>query len=80
VTTYIVGPVDGSRGNCTICGCRLQNPYRPATEDAEWGSIWLTPWMDCGGECTTCMAHAGDPDCIEALEHWLQLTKASAND
>jgi len=70
MTTYMVGPTLEMRGRCRICGCRLQDPQ------VETGSIWLTPWHDCGGDCTVCMAHAGDPDAIAALDHWLALTKA----
>lgn len=72
MTTYVVGPVDDTRGNCRLCGCRLQDPSHTT------GSIWLTPWHDCGGDCLTCMAHAEDPEALEALEHWVWLTKASA--
>jgi hypothetical protein len=53
------------RERCRSCGCRLQ-----PQELAE-----LTPWHDCGGDCVTCMARAGDPDCIAALEAWLALAK-----
>lgn len=77
MTTYLVAPTFSELGNCEICGCKLQKPghYEGNLDD---GSIWLTPWHDCGGHCTVCMAHAGDPECIAALEEWIQITKASA--
>jgi len=39
---------------CNICGCILDNPLRPESEN-------------CGGDCLRCMAESGDPDCIKAM-------------
>lgn len=41
---------------CSICHCALDDPADPL------GSA------DCGGDCTRCMAEAGDPDAIAALQ------------
>lgn len=41
--------------NCKICKCVLNDSSSPATKD-------------CGGDCLACVAAAGDPDCIKALE------------
>lgn len=71
---YVVGPVGEGRGRCKGCGCRLQDPT--PYDGEKGGSIWLTPWHDCGGDCVVCMAHAEDADAIEALERWIQLTKS----
>ncbi len=74
-TVYVVAPIDATLGLCETCGCHLQHP---GPYDGTKGSIWLTPWMDCGGHCTVCMAHVGDPDAIGALEHWLWLSKVDS--
>jgi hypothetical protein len=58
-------PIQGAFPRCGICGCRMQRgitgQYNPD----------LIPWLDCGGDCLTCLAHAGDPDCISAIREWL---------
>lgn len=41
-------------GECTICGCELNNPEVPESQD-------------CGGDCVKCMADALDPDCIKKM-------------
>ena len=41
--------------NCLICGCELDDPSDLTTRD-------------CGGDCLACMAEAGDPDSIAAME------------
>lgn len=37
-----------------MCGCELNNPNDPTTED-------------CGGDCLKCMAKCSDPDCMAAM-------------
>ena len=40
---------------CDICGRLLDNPYDPNS-------------VNCGGTCRSCMAAAGDTDCIRELQ------------
>ena len=40
---------------CNICGRALDNPDDPASKD-------------CGGDCVVCMAEAGDPECVVAMD------------
>lgn len=40
---------------CHICKRDLNVPGDPTSED-------------CGGDCLSCMAEAGDPDCIESMK------------
>lgn len=40
---------------CSICKRELDVEGDPST-------------ADCGGDCLRCMAEAGDPDCIAAME------------
>jgi hypothetical protein len=50
---------------CSICGAKTIEPT----------DLDLVPWWDCGGDCTVCMAHAGDPDAIRGLRKWLSEMK-----
>jgi hypothetical protein len=40
---------------CHICGRELNNQSDPLS-------------VDCGGDCLQCMADAGDPDCVVAVQ------------
>lgn len=44
---------------CNICGVEMQD-----TEPS--------PTLDCGGDCLSCMAEAGDTDCIELMYLFLK--------
>lgn len=44
---------------CHICGVE--------TQDTE-----PSPTLDCGGDCLSCMAEAGDLDCIETMYRFLK--------
>lgn len=44
----------GKPSECLICKRALNNPNDPLS-------------TDCGGDCVSCMAEAGDPDCIAAV-------------
>lgn len=44
---------------CNICGVE--------TQDTE-----SSPTLDCGGDCLSCMAEAGDLDCIETMYRFLK--------
>lgn len=44
---------------CNICGVE--------TQDTE-----LSPTLDCGGDCLSCMAEAGDPASLESMYHFLK--------
>ena len=40
---------------CRMCRCPLDVMDAPVKS------------MDCGGDCLECMAHAGDPDCVNSM-------------
>jgi len=73
---YMVGPLPSEFGQCKSCGCNLQDPS--PYDGTSGGSIWLTPWHDCGGHCVVCMAHAEDPAALVALREWLLITDVAA--
>lgn len=50
--SLVIGLRDGEC--CNLCGVELSAD----TESLHY---------DCGGDCLTCMAQAGDPDCVERI-------------
>ncbi len=55
VIGYEVRCGDPDRKNCGVCGKPLDQPDDDRTRN-------------CGGDCVACMAAAGDPDCIKAMQ------------
>lgn len=53
-----------TKNRCHICGRGLNNADDPRS-------------LDCGGDCLQCMADAGDPDCIAAVQAIAQLNPKS---
>jgi len=52
---YLGKAMAGEKIRCNICQRELDNPNDALS-------------MDCGGDCLQCMADAGDPDCMAAVQ------------